>query len=185
VIKPFTQTFDLNELLKIYPELTPHATEEAVLVPIFHVVAWQIRLQLLHPSSIFRIGTKTTYLSETGEYVVVMDGNVVSVVMRWMNVNKSSFADLTNDERAELPCRGVFPPSAMLMLRELSITGRDEAAVRCVAHLFCHFFVRQVLCQCQLLPVMKNFARELLNDQPYPWFALKPSVAEFYAIVAP
>ena len=33
MIKPFTQTFDLNELLKIYPELTPHATEEAVLVP--------------------------------------------------------------------------------------------------------------------------------------------------------
>lgn len=183
----FERTFGYGDLPGFFFDLTPYASQGEVLIPFFHVVAWQIRLRLLDPNSIEQIAV-TSYVREDNTYQTVINGRGITFSMRWVPMNRSSFAGLSELERSQMPDRGMFPPPPMLMIKEIVITGYDEESVQMACNHLREFVAARMytieLHEQSFLEKIKRFARNQLADQNYPWLSLKPEVAEFYGITS-
>ena len=185
----FEQTFGCANLLGIFNELIPYGNQEEVLATIFHVIAWQIRLRLLNPNSMGRIG-RTHYVREDNSYQAIVDGRGVTISMgTWINVNRRGFSEVSDEDRLLLPDRGVMPPQAMMTMKEFSITGQDEESVKMVCERFKGFILAQI-CSNEFRNLrwfnqVKQFALKRLIDQNHAWLSLLPEVAKFYDVQGP
>ena len=175
----YERVFGAAVLPELFPELRAVAHQEAILITIFDALCWQIRLRLLDPHSIDRIGL-VSYFSKDLQYRIINLQPLMSVTISFClgNANRRGYGDLPLAIREALPDRGMWPPQTMLMLKDMVIKG-DEPLVRSVYDQFCAFVAPE---QQTLLVRLKRFARERLIDQAYPHLSLREEVAEFYGI---
>lgn len=185
--KEYKVIFGLSVLPKLFPELKEVAHQEAVLATIFDVLCWQIRLTLLDPHSIYRVG-KISYHREDSQYRVIARVNPlhppvwVRISLQWANVNRCGYGELNSSVRECLPDHGIMPPQRMMMIKAMTIEG-DRQLAEMIYERFYAF--PETLGQEKLFELLKQSAREYLVDQPNAWLALLGEVAKYYGVECP
>ncbi|HBI25482.1 MAG: hypothetical protein UT41_C0001G0401 [Candidatus Wolfebacteria bacterium GW2011_GWC2_39_22] len=181
------KVFGMAVLPTLFRELRDVSHQEAILASIFDALFWQIRLTLLDPHSIRRIGI-TRFHSDEAQYRVMERPNsentsslrLATISIQWTNVNKNSYEGVDPLICDRLPDRGMMPPGPMFMAKGLVIEGDADF----VNFLYTSFltFPSEEYGGLDLLALLKQLARERLVDQPHAGISLQIPVARFYDI---
>lgn len=179
--------FPQEVLREAFPHLDGETCSDVALAPLFDVLCWQIRLQLLSHRSIYRIERPVYDKPENRYRILAQNGGglapVARVSFRYSNVNRTGYGDLDPTQRDQLPDRGIMPPPALFMMSAIVIEG-DIAYTDRIYNDFNSFLQREMR-EVDVLRLLMRFARERLADQAHAWLALQADVADFHSITGP